>query len=268
MRTENYISFIYEDEKEKQDSPFQCKAIHPRAFYENNTQELRNELNKYFFWMLFESDIEMSDKFDFLDYHLMKYTGRVINFLDFVKKSPVQPMEVNAPIEMEITRREQCRSYLYEWIELKKIDGFKTNGSEKVKLSWRNDDGRLKLTRKDGKPVDSTEIREWFTRELLHSKFKGESVITPQDFEIFLHASFAIFKEKATIDADKKLTVNADGVFLKNVMYRFYIEFRKSSKDKLLREGVSEILLNTFKIFNSYELNTISGSLQRPYVPK
>lgn len=268
MRIEKYISFVYADEEEELESPFQYRTEHPRAYYENNIEALRDELNKHFWFIFYQADLERSDKEDYLEYHLDKYTGHEMNFMDFVRVMPMLPMEVNDCVVIDYGWRVDRRSYLSDWIEKRQEEAGKREGiSKTLQAPPEMDDHRLQVLQ-NGKLVDASEVREWFRKELLLKKFNGKPIISSKDFDAFLYASFANFETAALIPADRKLVVNADGAFLKNLVYRFYLAYRQSKKDKALKSGLTAVLKNTFVTFKDQEELTIHLSMHRVYKPR
>lgn len=278
MSIEEYVSFRYADEEPVGELRYVTK--HGREYYEGNIEALRIELWSHYYSGFFAEE-KLSKKFRFLDFHLQLYEGDKRDFTYFVKQSPYGIPDDVLDIYFRLHLQDRLVEMVSEW--LAELD----EGCSKRSLGTTSQQGPEVPTKavtpkvyppspdedrihvyKNKIHVDGPVIRGWFKTELLDRRFNGNGIISIEDFDTFLYAGFAAFEKKAVVAADNKLVVNADGAFLKNVMYRFYKEYRQTSKDKALREGLAVMLKNTFKLFEDQEVITISGSMHRHYSAK
>lgn len=245
MKTEKYLAFVFDDEQSKQDSDFQYKTIHPKAHYLNKTEALRRELDFFFDDFLCDPENELTDKFAFLDYHVAKYTGHGRNFLDFLKRSPRRPYEINDnPFLLDMWRKERQLD-IDEWIS-EHEEEIKNKKAQQTATEPSKDDTRL-IVQFENFIASDAEIKAWFRKELLFKTYKGEPIISTDDFDTFLYASFAAFEKKAVILPDQKIKVTADGAFMRNLMYRFYRHITPGRKqNSALKVGLSKNFKRSF----------------------
>ncbi|WP_162056155.1 hypothetical protein [Pontibacter pamirensis] len=265
MNFKEYISYVFKEDLS--DSPYQYKAKYHKEFYRKNSEILDQELRDYFASWLYTGEAKKSQRFAFLDYHMDMYAGEGMDFWDFVKSSPGWPYDPG----MDDFTRVLFMSIpetgaKVEWLKMRQEEAYSRRRKPgTLQAPPPEEDHRLSVMR-NGKLVDESEVKEWFRREMLLKAFNDEPIISLTDFKTFLHAGFANFKETATVPADQKLEVNADGAFLKNLMFRFYKTYRADKRDKPFREGLSTVLKKTFNEFEFQEVDTIYNSLSRKYM--
>lgn len=261
MNIEEYISFRYPGQQPQ--GELQYQTSHPQAYYQESQAELRTELWRYLHRGFFAEE-KPSRRLRFLDFHLQAYPEDKRDFVYFVKQSPrLIPDEV-LDTYIRLYFEPQLNGMVEEWLqEMGKAAALFADGSTRQP---RPGEHRVVVMDRE-EMVHESVIREWFERELLHRTFMEQPIISAHDLDTFLRAGFASFKEVAYIPEESKLVVNANQVFLKHVMHKFYLEFRINEKDGKLKQGLARLLKSAFDLFKHSEVITISSSMHRHYNP-
>ncbi len=281
-----FISFVYSTELPEDD--FQAQVKYPKASYydkpdlrSNKMDSLNNELIRFYYDWIYSDFVDTHlkiifiDSFlriNFLEYHLHKYDGKSIDFLDFVNRS------------LKYSTDYYWKGNAYDEDKMD-IDGSIRNWIEEKREHLSKEDKHLttenQLTEKISKPM--TTFKTNLTPEeldRLYNSLKGNLIANNTDSKLFMDvfsgvpveslsgkiswiesvplfvALFLGFGNKKTHDEHTyqfKGIITPSGNYLKQITYCF--EFKK-------QHVTNESLSSTInKVYNQYSIRNIAKIL-------
>ena len=242
MSLVEYISHVFNDTSTN--SLYQYQAKHDKLYYENDPQALEKELEDHFIMWMYSPQVKKSQRFGFLDYHMGVYEGDPMDFWEFIKESPKEPIGPDKDPFTLFAYREMTK-YVepkMEWLEIRKEYAYR----RQMEFNTAINDTRIE-GRKDNKYIESYFMNAFVPEGC-------EAIMSKEDVHYFLRATF---KGYSPIEKPKLLETKGPQITVTRIIRAFYLEHYKKSSEA---NRYCKMMKDTFSVYNNMTLGSIKSN--------